>query len=283
MKKLLTYLVVLTTALTTNAKCDWFGVTFKQISQQGNAFYFETNMDYDSCWDYYFTVYDYQRKVEDTMADWGGWFGVQFNAKGKYQARMIAFNRCENCDTVFTVDVDITIFGDVDAYYKISPKSCRYYSFEMTNMKDTCIQYYWNLWKADDWINQMTDEYWKELSDSVLYFDYSWDEDLIEYYNLESERVFNYEFKDSGRYILIAQFYNKCTGLDTFMFKRLSVCNGDTSNTTSVKTITKEDLRNVTVIGYYDMLGRRVDYMEPNKIYIVLYSNGRRQKVMRTN
>jgi len=29
------------------------------------------------------------------------------------------------------------------------------------------------------------------------------------------------------------------------------------------------------------MLGRNVDYIEPNKIYIVLYSDGRRQKVMR--
>jgi len=51
--------------------------------------------------------------------------------------------------------------------------------------------------------------------------------------------------------------------------------------TTSVKKITKEDLKNVTVVGYYDMLGRNVDYIEPNKIYIVLYSDGRRQKVMR--
>ena len=278
MKKLLLILLVLFTSLSAKSDCDWSGITFKQISQQGNAFYFETNMHFDSCWDYYFTVYDYQRKVEDTMDDWGGWFGVQFTAKGKYQARMIAFNRCKGCDTTFYVDIDITIFGDVKGTYKISPKSCKYYSFEMTNMKDSCIEYYWNIWKADDWINQMTDGYWKELSDSALYFGYSWDEELIEYYNLESERVFNYEFKDSGRYILIAQFYNKCTGLDTFMFSRLSVCMGDTNTTSSVKTIVKNaDLR---VIGYYDMMGRQVDYMRPNEVYIVLYSNGHRRKIM---
>ena len=73
--------------------------------------------------------------------------------------------------------------------------------------------------------------------------------------------------------------YNKCTQIDTWAFKKLNVCLE--FKTASVKKITKTDLQNVTVVGYYDLMGRHVDYMEPNKIYVVLYSDGRRLKVMR--
>ena len=74
--------------------------------------------------------------------------------------------------------------------------------------------------------------------------------------------------------------YNNCSGIDTWAFKKLNVCLE--FQTTSVKEITKQTLKNVTVVGYYDLLGRHVDYIEPNKIYIVHYSDGRRQKIMRT-
>jgi hypothetical protein len=36
------------------------------------------------------------------------------------------------------------------------------------------------------------------------------------------------------------------------------------------------------VIGYYDVLGRQVEYMEPEKVYIIRYNNGKSQKVVRT-
>jgi hypothetical protein len=75
--------------------------------------------------------------------------------------------------------------------------------------------------------------------------------------------------------------YNNCTQIDTWAFKKLNVCVGQ--RMTSIKKVAKEDLKNVTVVGYYNMLGRKVDALEPNKIYIILYSDGRRQKVMRTN
>ena len=280
MKKLLLILTVLFTTLNVNAQCDWSNTTFEKISQRGNEFYFETNTHYDSCWDYIFTVYDYQRKVVDTMEDWGGWFGVAFNAKGKYQARMIAFNRCIGCDTTFVVDVDITIFGKLGYSHKVGAKNCKYYQFELEERRDKCTEYYYQIWKADDYINGLSEKEWKEVSDSALYFDYSFDEDLLVYYSQSSERTLTHEFKDSGRYLMIPQLYNKCTQIDTWAFKKLNVCVGQ--KTTSVKKITREDLKNVTVVGYYDMLGRKVDYMEPNKIYIVMYSNGRRLKVMRS-
>jgi hypothetical protein len=49
--------------------------------------------------------------------------------------------------------------------------------------------------------------------------------------------------------------------------------------TTEVKNIVKsEDLK---IIGYYDMAGRKVDYIEPNQPYVIIYNNGKRQKVIR--
>ena len=49
-------------------------------------------------------------------------------------------------------------------------------------------------------------------------------------------------------------------------------------NTMSVETIIKNS--NIHIVGYYDMNGRPVDYMRPNEVYIVLYSNGQRKKVI---
>lgn len=278
MKKLLLLLTILFTSLTSQAKCDWSNTTFDKISQRGNEFYFETNMHYDSCWDYIFTVYDYQRQVEDTMEDWGGWFGVSFNAKGKYQARMIAFNRCLDCDTVFTYDVDITIFNKIGFDYNVGAKNCKYYQFELEDRKDKCFEYYYQIWKGDDWVNSLTDKEWKEASDSLIYFDYSFDDKLLLYYSQSSERTLTHEFKDSGRYLIIPQLYNTCTQIDTWSFKKLDVCKE--FKTTSVKRIVPS-LTNVTVVGYYDLLGREVDHIELNKIYIVHYSDGRRTKMMR--
>lgn len=274
----LLFLVSLITAA--NANCDFSGITFKKVQQQGNEMYFQTNMHSDECWYYTFTVYDYQLKKIDTLADWGGYTGISFNTKGKYEVRLNVFNECEECDTIFTVDVDITIFKTLGYSYDIGAKNCKYYTFELKDRKDECYEYYYNIYKGDDWINGLSDKEWEEVSDSMLYFTYSWAEELIEYYSIKSERVKTYEFTDSGRYFIIPMVYNECTGIDTWAFKKLNVCLGFKS--VSTKKITREDLHGVTVTGYYDMMGRRVDYIEPNKIYIILYSDGRRQKVMRT-
>jgi len=274
----LLFLVSLTTAA--NASCDFSGITFKKIQQQGNEMYFQTNMHSDECWYYTFTVYDYQLEKIDTLADWGGYTGVSFNAKGRYEMRLNVFNECEECDTVFTIDVDITIFKTLGYSYDVGAKNCKYYTFELKDRKDECYEYYYNIYKGDDWINGLSDKEWEEVSDSMLYFTYSWAEELIEYYSIKSERVKTYEFTDSGRYFITPMIYNKCTGIDTWAFKKLNVCLEFKS--VSTKKITREDLKNVTIVGYYDMLGRRVDYIEPEKIYIIFYSDGRRQKIMRT-
>jgi len=280
MKKLLLLLTILFTSLTGWSKCDFSGITFKKIQQQANDMYFQTNMHSDECWYYYFTVYDYQLKKVDTLDDWGGYTGVSFG-KGKYQMRLNVINECEKCDAVFTVEVDVTVFKKLGYTYNIGAKNCKYYTFELEDRKDACNEYYYTIYKGDGWIDSLSDKEWKEVDDSTLYFTYSWAEELIEYYSIRSERVLDYTFKDSGRYFIIPMIYNKCTGIDTWAFKKLNVCLEFKS--VSVKKITKTDLDKVTVVGYYDLLGRNVDYIEPNKVYIVLYSDGRRVKFMRTN
>jgi hypothetical protein len=280
MKKLLIMMMVLFTTLNVNAKCDWSGYWMKKVNQQQNVYTFQTNIDWDSCVDYWWIVYDYQLKKKDTLQDFNGFTQVQFNAKGKYKVVLHVFDACNKCDTNFIQEVDITIYGKADVGYNVGAHNCHYYTFEMTNMKDTCVEYYYSIYKSD--LFDSLYGYWDTAKDLYLwlYKNYDFDENDLVYYNMTSQRVVNHEFVDSGRHLLIGYWYNKCSQIDTWVMRKLDVCTR--SNTTSVKTITKEDLRNVTVVGYYDLLGRHVDYMEPNKIYIVLYSDGRRLKVMRS-
>jgi hypothetical protein len=69
--------------------------------------------------------------------------------------------------------------------------------------------------------------------------------------------------------------FNKCTQIDTWAMKKLNVCLE--FKTISVKKVIQSP---ISVVGYYDMMGRQVDAIEPNKIYIIMYSNGQRRKVM---
>jgi hypothetical protein len=278
MKKLLFLLTLLLTSAVGWSKCNFSGITFEKFSQRGNEMYFRTNMKWDDCWDYVFTAYDYQLKRVDTLDDWGGRTGVSFNTKGKYQMRLNVTNRCDKCDTVLTIEIDITIFKTLGFDYTVLSENCKSYKFEFSG-RDTCYDYYYNIYKGDKWINDMTDEQWSNLTDSALYFGYSWSDDLMMYYSRNSERVLDFEFNDSGRYFIIPMLLNKCTGIDTWAMKKLNVC--IETNTTSVKPIVKT--QEVEIIGYYDLLGKQVDAIEPNKIYIILYNNGRRQKVMMTN
>lgn len=277
MKRLLLIVLMSVGVLAAQTKCDFSEVTFEKFNQRGNEMYFRTNLDEDVCLYYLFTAYDYQLKRVDTLSNFNGTTGVSFNAKGKYQMRLNVVNECEKCDTVLTIEIDITVFGKVFVDDKTSTKDCRAYSFALKDFRDTCMEYYYSIWKADLWMNKLTDSQFEKLSDSALYFGYSFDETYLIDYNLKSNRTFNIEFKDSGRHFILATWLNKCTGIDTFMFKKIDACKR--VNTTNAKTIVKNaDLK---VIGYYDMMGKQVDYMRSNEVYIVLYSNGQRRKVMK--
>ena len=101
MKKLSTLLVLMLVGITAQAKCDWSGYWMKKVNQQQNVYTFATNIDWDSCVDYWWIVYDYQLKRKDTLQDFNGYTQVQFNAKGKYKVVLHVFDQCNKCDTNF--------------------------------------------------------------------------------------------------------------------------------------------------------------------------------------
>ena len=280
MKKLLFILTILFTTLSAKAGCDFSDIEFYVLQQRGNEYYFRTNMHSDACRYYLFTAYDYQTGLLDTLDDFSGTTGAVFNAKGKYQIRLNVFDECNKCDTTLTIEVDITIFGkDAGCEVDPAPKDCKLYKFQMKNFWDTCMEYYYQVWRGDDWVDGLSDSAWENASDSLIYFTYSFDEKYLEYYTEDGKSpMMQYRFNDSGRYIVIPQYYNKCTQIDTWMFVKVETCKP--MKTTSTKDIVKA--QDIKIIGYYDMLGRKVDYMEPNKLYVIIYNNGRRQKVVRT-
>src|SRR6056300_1062549 len=105
MKKISLILLVLFTSLSAKAGCDFSGITFKTIQQQSNNFYCQTTMHTDSCWYYTSTANSFTNKEEYKLDNNGGWSGVTFSLKGKYEVRLKVFNECEKCVTVFTIDV----------------------------------------------------------------------------------------------------------------------------------------------------------------------------------
>lgn len=271
--------MMLSIATQAQTKCDWSGYYVKKTYQRQNYFEFRTNIDWDSCIDYTWLVYDYQLKRKDTLQEVvSGAVQVQFNVKGKYQVQLKVVDKCNKCDTIFYQDIEITVYGPKSKLsYSPSIKNCKSITFEIPKIDDTCIENYYEIWDANEFTKNLTDKQWKEISDSLFYFTYDWDGRNLVYYSQTPERGLKHEFSDSGRYLVMAYWINKCTGIDTFTFNKIIVCPKE--QTSSIKNIIKStDLK---IIGYYDMIGRRVDYMRSNEVYIILYSNGQRRKVMR--
>jgi hypothetical protein len=374
MKKLLLMLVVLFSAITANAKCDWSTLKLQQWNNRNvYKWYVSGRVLDDTCVDWMFMVYDFQTKKTDTVYDNKGICEVQFNAKGKYKMYLKVWNKCEKCDTTLYREVNIIQFPGAKVTSTVNASNCKKYKFELSyikgsSVKDTCMDYYL-VFYSGPWMAKMTQSEWDNLTDYQIGMEYDFpDADFIDY---TETRIVDYTFKNSGRVLMIAQWYNKCVGQDTFMFRKLDVCKTTTkpkcdwsklgfgygkpmpcnvynfelgsidtcisytsyiysfktgkwtdtfrtrtftktftdsgkykiyvvaknkcggcdtaySNfvtvtcqpTSSVKNIVRdEDLR---IIGYYDMIGRKVEYMEVDKPYVIIYSNGKRQKVMRS-
>jgi len=274
MKKLLTILMVLFTILSVNAQCDWSGYWLKKVNQQQNVYTFQTNIDWNNCVDYWWIVYDHQLKKYDTVQDMRGFTQVQFNVKGKYTMNLKVVDICKKCDTTFTYPIDITIYKKADVMWSVGIKNCKSYQFAMTEF-DTCVEYYYSIYKSD--LFDSLYGYWDTASKIYewLYKNYDFDEKDLVYYNMTSQRNVSHQLTDSGRHLLVAYWYNKCSGIDTFVMRKLEVC--PKTPTLSTKTIRKEEPR---LIGIYDMLGRPVYNIRENEILIYVYTDGRRVKQM---
>jgi len=276
MKKLIILLMIGLTAFSINAKCDWSGYWLRKVNQQQNVYTFKTNVDGNPCIDYWWIVYDYQLKRQDTIQDFGGITQVQLNVKGKYRFMLKAINTCDKCDTTFNYEIDITVYGKADATWNVSPNNCKSYNFKMTEF-DTCVEYYYAIYK--DSLFEELGDYWDTASNLYLwlYNNYNFSEDDLVYYNLNSQRETNHMFTDSGRHLLYSYWYNKCTGIDTWVMRKVNVC--ITSRTTNINRI---KIKEPKLIGIYDMMGRPVYNIRENEILIYIYSDGSRKKQVQT-
>ena len=265
--------MVMAVSLSAYSSCDWSGYWMKKVNQQQNVYTFRTNVDWNSCVDYWWIVYDHQLKKYDTLQDMSGFTQVQFNVKGKYTLNLKVVDACKKCDTTFSYLVDMTVYGKAAVNWWVVAQNCKSYTFEMTEF-DTCVEYYYSIYKSK-YFDTMSSQQWKNLTDSAIYFGYNFDEKELVYYNMASQRTINHEFSDSGRHLLSAYWYNKCTGIDTWAMRKLEVCTP--GGTLRVFGVNRTEPK---LIGIYDMMGRRVYAIRRNEILIYIYDDGTRKKVV---
>jgi hypothetical protein len=279
MKKILSLLMLLVSLVSANAKCDWGSLKLQQWNERNYyKWYVSGQVLDDTCVDYTFMVYDFQTKKTDTIQDIRGIAEVQFNVKGKYKLYLKVRNRCEKCDTALYREVNIVQFPGASVGYHSMSQDCKKYLFEMNYiknipLKDTCMEYYLMFYKGP-WMDTMSQKEWENLTDYQIGMEYDFpDDDFLGY---TQTRIADFTFTDTGRVLMIAQWWNKCLRQDTFMFRRLDVCKS--APTSNVVNLSRPEPK---LIGVYDMMGRPVNHIRDEEIIIYLYDDGSRRKVMR--
>ena len=272
-------LMLLVSLATANAKCDWSSLKLQQWNERNYyKWYVSGKVLDDTCVDYMFMVYDFQTKKTDTVYDVRGIVEVQFNVKGKYKMYLKVWNRCEKCDTAIYRPLEIIQFPGAKVSSVVKTVDCKKYTFEMSYikgypLKDTCMEYYMVFYKGP-WMDTMSQKEWDNLTDYQIGMEYDFpDADFLGY---TQTRAADFTFKDTGRVLMYAQWWNKCLRQDTFMFRRLDVCkSGPISN---VNVLNRPEPK---LIAMYDMLGRPVNVARENEITIYLYSDGTTRKVFK--
>lgn len=269
-------LMLLVSLVSAQAKCDWSTLKLQQWNERNYyKWYVSGRVLDDTCVNWAFMIYDFQTKKTDTIQDIRGICEVQFNVKGKYKMYLKVWNRCEKCDTTLFREVNIVQFPNAGLAWSVNPTDCKKYKFEMNfikgmPLKDTCMEYYMVFYKGP-WIDTMSQNKWDNLTDYQIGTEYDFPED--DFLGYTERRVADFTFKDTGRVLMYAQWWNKCLRQDTFMFRRLDVCKS--GPTSSVTTLNKPEPK---LIGMYDMLGRPVYYIRKDEIIIYLYSDGHSEK-----
>jgi hypothetical protein len=278
-KQLMTLVFTLLTVLGLNAKCDWSTLKLQQWNERNYyKWYVSGKVLDDTCVDYMFMVYDFQTKKTDTIQDIRGIVEVQFNVKGKYKLYLKVWNRCLKCDTALYRPLEIVQFPGAGLGWVVNTINCKKYKFEMNYiknipLKDTCMEYYMVFYKGP-WMDTMSQKEWDALTDYQIGMEYDFpDADFLGY---TQTRLAEFTFKDSGRVLMYAQWWNKCLKQDTFMFRRLDVCKSKPTSNTAVLTRPEPKL-----IGMYDMLGRPVEYARENEITVFIYSDGTSRKIFK--
>jgi len=279
MKRILMLLMLLVSLATANAKCDWSSLKLQQWNERNYyKWYVSGKVLDDTCVDYMFMVYDFQTKKTDTVYDVRGIVEVQFNIKGKYKMYLKVWNRCEKCDTAIYRPLEIIQFPGAKVSSVVKTVDCKKYTFEMSYikgypLKDTCMEYYMVFYKGP-WMDTMSQKEWDNLTDYQIGMEYDFpDADFLGY---TQTRAADFTFKDTGRVLMYAQWWNKCLRQDTFMFRRLDVCKSGPISNVNVLNLPEPKL-----IAMYDMLGRPVNVARENEITIYLYSDGSTRKIFK--
>ena len=272
-------LMLLVSLATANAKgCDWSSLKLQQWNERNYyKWYVSGKVLDDTCVDWMFMVYDFQTKKTDTVYDVRGIIEVQFNVKGKYKLYLKVWNKCNKCDTTLYRPLEIVQFPGANVSFKPLSQDCKKYMFAMNYIKgipakDTCMEYYMVFYKGP-WMDTMSQKEWDNLTDYQIGMEYDFpDDDFLGY---TQTRAADFTFKDTGRVLMYAQWWNKCLRQDTFMFRRLDVCKS--TPTSNVTVLSRPEPK---VIGMYDMLGRPVHNVRKEEIIIYLYDNGTTKKVL---
>jgi hypothetical protein len=229
MKKIVMLLMLLVSLASANAKCDWSSLKLQQANDR-NYYQWKISgkvLD-DTCVNWMFMIYDFQTKKTDTLRDNRGLAQVQFNVKGKYKMYLKVWDKCKKCDTALYREVNIVQFpgAKVTITPSVNALSCKKYKFELSyikglSVKDTCMDYYL-VFYAGPWMDKMSQGKWDSLTDYQIGTGYDFPD--ADYLGYTDTRIVDYTFKNSGRVLMIAQWWNKCVGQDTFMFRKLDVC-----------------------------------------------------------
>jgi len=227
MKKIIALLMLLVSLASANAKCDWSSLKLQQWNNRNYyKWYVSGKVLDDTCVDWMFMVYDFQTKKTDTVFDNRGICEVQFNVKGKYKMYLKVWNKCKKCDTTLYREVNIIQFPGAKVTITPSTSNCKKYTFQMSvikgsSVKDTCMDYYL-MFYSGPWMAKMSQGEWDSLTDYQIGMEYDFPDDDFLFYT--ETMTASAEFKNAGRVLMIAQWYNKCVGQDTFMFRKLDVC-----------------------------------------------------------
>jgi hypothetical protein len=294
MKKINLLLVMLLSMATSlMGKCDWSTL---KLQQQNDRNYYKwllsgSGVGDDTCVSYQMSIYNFQTGKSQVLKDgkdtgvgfeyylWekNNYVEVLFNTKGRYKLYVKVLNKCKKCDTALYRPIEIVQFPSAGLGWSVYPNSCKQYKFEMNYiknvpLKDTCMEYYLMFYKGP-WMDTMSQKEWDGLTDYQIGMEYDFPDD--DYLGYGNTRIFNFAFKDTGRVLIIAQWWNKCLRQDTFMFRRLDVCKRTTINTV---VLTRPEPK---LIGMYDMLGRPVNVARENEITIYIYSDGSSRKLIK--
>ena len=239
--------MLLVSLASANAKCDWSKVK-PGYNGAFKSYKFEMS-SMDTCLSY--VNITYHNGVIDTIGK-DRVFGIAFKDTGIYYVISRMHNKCTGCDTSYYIRVHSTNPPTTTKcnWSKIGlgyTNKCGVVTFELGS-KDTCITKY-SLWSYRAKTSKLD--------------------------TLAHDRVFTRTL-DTGWYTFKASFHNKCCNSDTFIYKKVYI--GCDSGTASTITLYKPMPK---LIGIYDMMGRRVDYMRSNEIYIMKFDNGQSRKIMR--